>query len=252
MFYLKLRYAAIAALLLCSIAASGQDREKFKYEWNVVRMDDRWNAITDSTATRLIAGYDSILAPLYEVIGVCDKQYSNKRPESELSNFVVDAIRRSAEKADERHIDLALTNFGGIRTSIPKGNVTMYDLLSIFPFYNYIVVFEISGSNLYKLLSDHAEVPEVLSGVRLEIDKGVITKLEIGGAPIDTNRTYVMASINFLMTGGDDWCLNRYAENIRSYENLLILDAIVDTMKVMMAQKNIITMQKDGRTIVKK
>lgn len=243
------RYAAVAALLLCSLSATGQG--KYKYKWDVIQMDDRWGVITDSTATKLIAAYDSILAPLYEVVGVTDKQYDRNRPECGLTNFVVDAIRRSAAKNDERHVNLALTNFGGIRTSLPEGNVTMYDILSIFPFHNYLVVFDISGEDLYKVLSDHASRPEAMSGVRIVIDGGKIASLEIDGEPFDVNRTYVMASINFLMTGGDDFCLNQYAKNVKEYENVLVRDAVVDAMRETMAEKKIIAPENDGRTIIR-
>lgn len=247
--FTNLRCTAAIILLLCSLTASGQG--KFEYTWDVVPMDDRWDAITDSTATKLIAAYDSILAPLYEVVGVSDKQYDKERPESGLSNFIADAIRRCAEKADGRHVNLALTNFGGIRTSLPQGNVTMYDMLSIFPFINYLVVFEISGRDLYTILNRHAGRPEAMSGVRIVVDGGKIASLDIDGTPIDTNRTYVMASINFLMSGGDDFCLDRYAKNIREYKDILIRDAVVDAIRETMAEKNIVSLEKDGRTIVK-
>lgn len=251
MIFKNLRLTITAALLLCTIAASGQKRETFKYKWDVVPMDDRWSVITDSTATKLIASYDSILSPLYEVVGRTDKKYSKHRPESELSNFVVDAIRTKAEKLDGRHVNVALTNFGGIRTSLPEGEVTMYDMLSIFPFYNYLIVFEISGEDYIKLMEDHVAKPEVMSGVKMVIENGKIVTLEIEGEPVKAGRMYTMASINFLMTGGDNWCLNNYALKVREYEDCLIRDAIVEALKEGSADGKTVSLKKDGRTIIK-
>jgi len=249
MIFKHLRIAATAALILmASASALAQDRQQFKYKWTVVPIDEHWDLITDSTATKLIESYDYLLAPLYEVVGKSDKQYGKKRPESELSNFVVDAIKAEAQKIDKRHIDLALTNFGGIRTDLPEGNVTMYDIYSIFPFRNYLVVFDISGKDIIEMIEAHKERLEAMSGVKVVVDNGKVTTLEVGGSPVEPDRTYVMASINFLMTGGDDWCLNRYAKNKVEYENVLIRDAIVNAFKA--AGNNAVSLKKDGRTII--
>jgi len=244
-----LRIAALAAFaLMLSASLYAQERAQFKYKWDVIPIDDRWDFITDSTATKLIKSYDQLLAPLYEVVGKSAEQYDRKRPESGLSNFVVDAIRSKAQQLDSRKIDLALTNFGGIRTSLPKGDVTMYDILSIFPFRNYITVFEIKGKDIIQIIGEHKERPEAMSGVKLVVNKGVIETLEIGGTPVDAEHTYVMASINFLMTGGDDFCLNRFAINLKEYEDVLIRDAIIDAFKDMKGE--VLTLKNDGRTIV--
>lgn len=246
------RIAALAVLimLISAPASARKPQQQFKYKWDVITIDDRWDAITDSSATRLIRSYDYLLAPLYEVIGRTDRQYEAQRPESELSNFVVDAVKDTAQKLDSRRIDLALTNLGGIRTALPKGDVTMYDIYSIFPFRNFIVVFEISGKDLIEVIYAHKRKPEVMSGVKLVVDKGEITTLEVGGAPIDPQRTYVMASINFLMTGGDDFCFNRYAKNKVEYEDVLIRDAIVAAFKANGDKE--LSLKKDGRCIVVK
>lgn len=245
------RTAAVAASILLVAASSyAKEPQQFKYKWDVVPIDDRWDFITDSTATKLIKSYDYVLSPLKEVVGKTDRQYAKKRPESGLSNFVVDAIKTKAQQLDKRHIDLALTNFGGIRTDLPKGDVTMYDIYSIFPFRNYLVVFDISGKDIIEMIEKHAKRPEAMSGVTLVVEKGKVTSLEVGGRPVDPERTYVMASINFLMTGGDGFCLNQYAKNKVEYEDVLIRDAIVDAFKA--AGNNVISLKKDGRTVITK
>lgn len=245
------RIAVAAALLFLSISIFAQERQKFEYKWDTVPIDDRWDFITDSTATRMIAAYDSVLAPLREVLVRSDKRYDRNRPESALSDFVADALRKGAEKVDGHHVDIALTNFGGIRTNLPEGDVTMYDVLSMFPFHNFVVVFEISGKDFYCLMREHAERPEVMSGVRLVVDEGKVASVEVGGAPLDTTRTYTMASINFLMSGGDYWTLDTYARGKREYPDYLIRDAIVDALKEVALKGEILSLEKDGRTIIK-
>lgn len=237
---------AIAALLALGLWADAQ----VKYKWQTVPMDSTYDEIKDPAATEIIAKYSPLLAPLQEIIGYSNAEYEKKRPESGLSNFAADIIRETAEKYCNVHVDAAMTNFGGIRTSLPKGAVRVYDIFAIFPFDNAILVFDIKGSDLYKFFEKQARNPEALSNVHFEVVDKKIKLLEIGGEPFDMNRIYKFATIDFLMDGGDGIQLKDYARNVCK-TGIFLRDAIVDYIKQMTAEgRKIDLKEKDGRVSV--
>ena len=239
------RIMLIAALLL---ALPGAAVAQFTYKWTPVPMDSTWNEIKDPRATLIIEKYNPQVAPLMEIVGYSEDEYAKARPESGLSNFAADVIAAIAAQKTGEKIDIALTNFGGIRTSLPKGAVRVYDIFSIFPFDNYIVVFDIKGSDLRRFLDQmiSRRRVEALSGVRIEIDDRTPVKLEVAGAPLDDDRVYKFATINFLMDGGDGVVLSDVAFN-RIDTHVWIRDAIAEYLKAQTARGETISLHPDGR-----
>lgn len=239
------RFLLIAMLLLAWARPAGA---QFTYRWTPVPMDSVWDETKNLRATQIIGKYSPQVAPLMEIIGYSEEEYSKKRPESGLSNFAADVIRIIAEKKTGEKVDIALTNFGGIRTSLPKGAVRVYDIFSIFPFDNYIVVFDIAGSDLRRFLEQmiSRRRVEALSGVEIEISDRVPLKLDVAGAPIDDARTYKFATVNFLMDGGDGVVLSDVAFN-RIETGIWIRDAIVEYLRDRMARGETISLRADGR-----
>lgn len=237
----------VACLLLAALPAAAQS---FTYKWTPVPMDSTWDALHDLRATQIIEKYNPQVAPLQEIIGYSAAEYDKHRPESGLSNFAADVIKAVAEKKTGRHVDIALTNFGGIRTSLPKGAVRVYDIFSIFPFDNYLVVFDIKGDDLHNFLDRMIarRRVEALSGVEIVITGNKADKLNVAGAPIDDARTYTFATINFLMDGGDGVVLSDVAFN-RDDTDVWIRDAIVEYLKEQTARGEQIVLDADGRVV---
>ena len=162
-------------------------------------------------------------------------------------------IKAIAEKKTGEKVDIALTNFGGIRTSLPKGAVRVYDIFSIFPFDNYLVTFDIKGSDLRRFLEHRVSRGrlECLSNVEIEADavEALVVqslKLFVAGAPIDDDRVYKFATINFLMDGGDGVVLSDVAFN-RKDTDVWIRDAICEYLREQMARGEKIVLSTDGR-----
>ena len=243
----KLFFAALALLLLSAAGIGAQPA----YKWTTVRMDSTFDEIKDPAATEIIAKYSPLVGSLQEIIGYSEAEYDKHRPESGLSNFAVDIIREKAEQFSGSHIDVALTNFGGIRTSLPKGAVRIYDIYSIFPFDNAVVIFDIKGSDLAKFFQKQARKPEALSNVRLDVVDGQIKTLLIGGEPLDPDKVYKFATIDFLMDGGDGVQLKDFAMNLQRTGQFL-RDIIVEHIKGMTAAGKTIDLKPDGRVTVVK
>ena len=73
-------------------------------------------------------------------------------------------------------------------------------------------------------------------------------KLNVAGAPIDDDRVYKFATINFLMDGGDGVVLSDVAFN-RKDTGIWIRDAIVEYLKDQMARGETISLHPDGRIV---
>ena len=234
-----------ALLLLNAPAAQAQ----LDFRWSTVKMDASFDGGKDFTATKIIAKYDPLVTPLQEIIGYSEAEYAKSRPESGLSNFAADVIRERAEAFCGEKIDIGLTNFGGIRTSLPRGAVRVYDIYSIFPFENYIVIFDIKGKDLKRFFRQMAYKCEALSNVKLVIRDGRVESLLIGGEPFDEEKTYKFATINFLMNGGDGVSFSKVAMN-RIDTQILIRDAIIDHIRKMTAENKTLQLNADGRVTV--
>ena len=66
----------------------------------------------------------------------------------EMQNWVADMARELTTKFSGINVDLAIMNKGGIRQSMPKGNVSEGLLGAMFPFNNKLVVIEVNGTEL--------------------------------------------------------------------------------------------------------
>lgn len=218
------------------------------YKWEVVRIDSTFDNGKDYSVMEIIAKYDSLVAPLQEIIGYAEDEYSGRYPESPLSNFAADALRECAVKLSGSNVELAMTNFGGIRTSMPKGAVRVYDIYSIFPFNNDIVWFDVKGSDLRDIFERMAKSGRIQawSNVELVVEGKKITRLNVAGAPLDDNRIYRMATINFLMEGGDGLALSKVAQSPVS-SGVYLRDAFVGYIKEKTARGEKLNLATDGR-----
>ena len=250
---IDMRRITLLLMACLMIVACGRKNSGFEYAWQYHYIDSRYDTGSDWAAQDIIDKYEPQVAPLMEIIGYTDHMIESRRgAESELSNFAADIIRDRAQKEIGEPVQMAMTNYGGIRTAMPKGDVRVYDIYSIFPFENDIVVCKVKGSKLRQFLDNYAKkgYVECLSGVEMVIDNYKITKLNVGGRPLDPNKTYNFATINFLLDGGDGSRIGTYADEVID-TNVIIRDAIVDYIRELTAQGKKIDPKMDGRVVIK-
>ena len=245
-----MKRAIILAVLDCALCAC-HPKGYNQYSWEYHELTDSYDRDGVSAVDEAIAKYDSLMAPLQEIVCYSKDVYSKEKPESGLSNFAVDAIREFAEEYSGEKIDIGLLNFGGIRTDLPKGAVRVYDVLSIFPFNNNISILDVDGRTIEAMMHRMARKNklEALSGVRMKIDGDRLVECTIGGSKLDYRKNYKVATIDFLVTGGDgiDWGDGIIA---RRDTGVLLRDAIIAVMKEKMAAGETLDLKKDGRLVV--
>ena len=158
--------------------------------------------------------------------------------------------------------DIAFVNGGGIRDVIPKGDITYGQIINVHPFGNMACSIEVTGQQILDALElgcastpgesggflqvsgltyeIHTYIP---SGVQLDENKvfqGVegerrVKNVKVGGVPIDVNKTYVLASHNYMLKdGGDGYTMFKGAKVLRDevmIDNQVLINYIQDELK---------------------
>lgn len=171
----------------------------------------------DSRVDGIIRTYKNELeAKLSEVVGeavaVLDGERANVRTrETNLGNLVADIMRSAGSS------DIALTNGGGLRASIDAGPITVGDIFNVLPFDNTLVVLEASGADIQAALERSvSEYPDQLgaflhvSGLSFEFDPAKapgerVVSVSVDNKPLDENKTYTVATNDFIAAGGDGY-----------------------------------------------
>lgn len=208
-------------------------------------------SIVGKTA-RVVMDAQPAMARVKDVIGYSTEAMEASYPESALSNWFVDLIMARTGKLAGKKVDVGIVNFGGIRIDMPQGDIILDDMLSMFPFKNQLVYVEHTGKQIRTILESMAAGRfQVLGGVRVVAEGGKLVSAEIGGEPIDDDRIYGLATISFLLGGGDGLSLEQNAVSLTHFENEDIIDAVLEYVHAETAAGRPIEYKADGRVIIK-
>lgn len=176
---------------------------------------------------------------LSEVIGESSREYAYSWEELRTSEQEIGRIVTAAY-LDFTGADVAMENAGGIRSGIPKGNVTYSDLISISPYGNVLVEKELTGQQIIDILEfsvdlmkknnavydlqkqaikdgedpyqyswpDNSGSVMQFSGLSAVYDYSKpygsrVSDVKIGGKAIDTLKTYRVVSNNYAFDSSD-------------------------------------------------
>jgi 2',3'-cyclic-nucleotide 2'-phosphodiesterase (5'-nucleotidase family) len=113
----------------------------------------------------------------------------------------------------------------------------------------------VSGADVRKQLERFASRNnyEALGGIEMEVRDGKITRCLVGGQPLDDNKEYKLATIDFLLGGGDKVFIgSRAVPNSLVETGIVLRDAVVNYLKRETAEGRKLTDRKDGRIVVHK
>ena len=202
---------------------------------------------TAAAAARLMLEAQPAMAKVKEVVGYCPRPMVEKKPESSLSNFLVDALMAKTAQLTGRKVDIGLMNFGGIRIDMPVGDVTVDDIMSMVPFRNHLVYVALKGSDVKRLFEDMAKGPiQVVGGVEVTVSKHRLIDLKVGGESVDDDKVYGLATIDFLLDGGDRIYAARNAVELIQTD-VLIYDMVLERIRNLTAEGKVIEYHTDGR-----
>ncbi len=147
------------------------------------------------------------------------------RLDSPVGNLVTDAMR-----ASDKEIDIAMYNSGGLRTSILKGKITYGRIYEVVPFDNNIVLVSLTGNQITRIIEHGLSGPYgvmEISGLRVEFDasapsgKRCLSIETEDGKPLRADKLYTVATNDFVVNGGDGYCVFAEGVNVRNTRTLI-------------------------------
>ena len=207
---------------------------------------------------RINAEYGAVFAKS-EVELNGNKAPGNRNMETNLGDLITDSMMWQILKdADSLTVPaeniVAVTNGGGIRAWIHKGDITKNDVFTVLPFGNTMTVVYVKGADLLEALeaSTYCTPGAVggfpqIAGMKITVDttaqydanaetypgstyhgpKSInrVTIDEVNGKPFDPNATYAVATNNFTAAGGDTYYA--FARSEGSIDTGYTLDTIL-------------------------
>lgn len=201
----------------------------------------------DPKAVEMLSRFKEPLREVSEkVIGktsvVLDGERSDIRyKETNLGNLIADAMVEKANENIKTHI--AMYNSGGIRTSIPKGDITLGQVITVLPFENNLVVLNLTGEEIWQALENSVSEADdgegkfaQVSGIKFKYDINqppgkrvwqVEVKTEDGYEQVGLKKFYNVATVSFIADGGLGYTMFKKAKDEGRITELLIADSKV-------------------------
>lgn len=173
-----------------------------------VKIDSTYNSLAlDSIIDPYRTKVDAIMK---EVIGFSDSNFVSTAPHSVLSNFVVDAVFKKGINSAQSYFPemnpsntIGLLNFGGIRASISKGDITIGNIFEIMPFDNIIVVLKIDYSKIDQFLNYlYEKGGQPISNATASLSN-TTKEMKINSQPFTKNQPIYIITSDYLSSGGD-------------------------------------------------
>lgn len=179
-----------------------------------------------------------------------DGKQSVRFNETNLGNLITDGMLTKAKTINSKTA-IAITNGGGIRTSINAGDITVGEVLQVMPFGNALALVEVTGSEIKEVLEHSvSQTPKEsgaflhVSGLKFEYDSSKeagkrVVKVEVKEADkytaLNDTTKYVLATNAFTARGGDGFTTfaKAYAEGRVSEPGFVDYEMFIDYLKTL-------------------
>lgn len=158
--------------------------------------------------------------------------------ETNLGDYIADWMREISGA------DIAITNGGGIRASVAKGPITVGTIYTIVPFDNILAVVEITGKQVIDALENGYSLIEKgdgrfaqISGIRVKVDRkkpagSRVVEVKLNdGTPLDPNKIYKVAALDFMVNGGDGYTALKPYKSFKWVTGNWVRDDLVEYVK---------------------
>lgn len=234
---------------------------------NAKDKDGNFVIADDATAKAL---YDELNAPLKEmlteVVGHTTVDLEGNKSivrtqETNLGNLIADAMLAKGNALTGATI--AITNGGGIRASIAKGDITLGDVRTVQPFENTFVTLEMTGAQILASLEHGVSKVEEekgqfahVAGLKFSFDPtkpagsrvvSVEVKTDNGFVALDPKAMYNVATNAFMADAGDGYTAMKEAKDAGKMRDLYFVD--YEIFVEYLAQFDQVSPQVEGRII---
>lgn len=191
-------------------------------------------------------------------------QPSVRKNETILGNLITDGMLEKAKEFNS-NVVMAFQNGGGIRTTIPAGNVTVGQVIKVLPFGNTLATMNVTGAELKEAFEISISLYPIesggflhVAGAKVEFDSSKPTgervvsisyKNEDGSyTKIEDAKTYTIATNAFTAKGGDGYDVLK-----KAYEEGRVTDLGLsdweNLREQLIANKNNIPTEIEGRIV---
>lgn len=207
----------------------------------------------DSSIVSFVSPYtDEINKEMQQVIAVSNVPLVKKKPESLLTNYLADILLYEGQMYASKHQaqpipSVAYLNYGGLRTDLPKGKITVGKIYELMPFENEMVILRLKGEDLYAMADMiAAKGGDSVAGMELKIKAGKTESFLINNQPVDRNAQYFLVTNDYVANGGDNMSmfLNR---TMFINTGIKLRDCFIDHLKRDYLAGKIISPKLDGR-----
>ena len=241
------------------------------YTWNNDIPAPQLLGISNEVSEAVAAEFSELDEVLTEVVAKSDYNLTIFDPEAKAEDGSPIRIVRRAETnlgdlcadayLDQSGADIAFVNGGGIRVDIPAGDITRNNILKVHPFGNSMCVIEVTGQQILDALEwgAHAFPGEnggflQVAGLTYEIHSYIdssctqdensmftgvdgeyrVKNVMVGGEPLDLEKTYTLASHNYMLkNNGDGYTMFEGANILQDevkLDNQVLGDYITETL----------------------
>ena len=184
-------------------------------------VDDTLNGLDEWLSTKVGVSAVDLLVEDASAVGDDGKPVRvMKLAETNMGDLLTDAFRAFTGA------DVAIMSGGSARKTLPAGDITIRNLVSVFPFGNHVTLLEITGQQLLDALewgSRYVPLPSGafphVSGMSFEVHTDIksgcqaddhdrfvrvegkyrVKNVMVGGEPLDLQRTYKIAGQDFML-----------------------------------------------------
>ena len=169
------------------------------------------NIEPDQETVTLLEKYKKRMGPyVNKIVGTLPSELAKKK--NLQGDFpLAKAVAESGQMALDT--DMAFFHHGGVRSSLPKGTITMEDLYTVLPFDQYFVKLRLTGDQIKQVLEQQwlndkeNRIQEV--GITYTVNQSapignrIVELKDSHGQELQPKKKYTVATSNYLATGGD-------------------------------------------------
>lgn len=215
------------------------------YQSSLIILDSNQHEL--ETTLKMIEPYKTALdSEMNEVLVISAIEFPKEKgkPETLLGNLVADlSLEIIKGKFPQTKIYLCLLNNGGLRTSLPKGEITRGKIFELMPFDNELVIVSLNSTKAKELIQYLYNVGgQPISGAVLDFNLSVDTVFK----QLNWEEPINILTTDYLATGGDkmDFFLTPIQlENTQ----LKLRDAIIEYCTAEHKKGKQLTSKTDGR-----
>lgn len=242
-----LSFLFVLAVISCKPTSTIQKVETASYKFNQKETPPVDSAVYYS----ILPFKNKVDAEMNDLVCKSSMSFQKNQPEGELGNLIADIIKEEAIRnyhgPDDYPISFSFFNNGGLRASLPEGDITVRNVFELLPFENEMAIVTLKGATLKQLLDYIAVKGGVpVSGLSMKIKDSKAIEIFIAGEHFDESKTYKIVTNDYLANGGDNYEFMKDAVR-KEFPGTKVRDAVLKNLREKNKKGIIISSKIEGR-----